>query len=459
MSGTASIRCRYAIVGWALAYMGLGTAHSGTSSFESLAQMVMERQHEAALHWAEQHIEHAGKPGFDFHYGIAAIEAGQPSIGVFALLRYLAAYPENRTARFYLARGYFILGEDALARPEFEQLLETANPDERAVILQYLDAIWERESRYFPRRRLWTEIGLGHDDNLNEGVPPGSVKGLTSITIHSNSANRRSADGITWWGLGVDLSYPLMPGLSWLGHTRLNGHQPWRRTQFNERQAVVGMALAWESGRHLWRSGWEYFTQWTDGQRLMSNQTAFVDWHWRVDQFQRWGAALSGSSLDYRDVLLHTTLDRTGPKAITSDGLRDSYLLQLSIHHTRYFSHPWAPAWKNTLIAGQERNRRGQPDLSRDFWSLHTQLSLRPADRWLVQAGLGYLDSRHRAPLANGLEHRHDHRWQIMTTLAWRWTSNWQLIGEWSYINQHSNIGLHDHERQRWLLKVRYEFK
>lgn len=449
-----------AITGLVMALSGTTSAQTATTSaIDTLVEMVMDHRHESAFRWAEQHIEWAGEPRFDFYYGIAAVESGQPSIGVFALERYLAAYPENRTARFYLARGYFILGEDALARAEFEQLLETANRAENAVILQYLDGIWEREGRYFPRFRLVAEFGMGRDDNVNDGVDTGPVKGLPLLTVGENSSLRGVAGHVVSWNVGVAGSRPLAPGVTWLGHARAGGYRPLRHTQFDERHVVAGMGLAWESGRHLWRSGLEHRTQWTDGQRLLDANTWFADWHFRSDQFQRWGAALSWSDHNFRDIEVFNTLDRSAPRVTTNDGERDSHLWQLSGHHTRYFSHPWAPAWKNTVLVGQERNRRDRPSLSRDFWGVHSTISLRPADRWLAQASIGFLRSDHRAPYDTGLAHREDRRWQVTASLSYRWSARWRWIGEWSHLNQRSNIGLHDHDRQHWLLKARYEFK
>lgn len=432
---------------------------------QRMQQLVLSNQHAQAFALGEEHIASAGLPTFDFYYGVAAIEAGVPSAGVFALERYITAYPDNRTARFYLARGFFILGEDQLARAEFEELLRTADDNDAAVILQYLDAIWERENRHYPRLRLVAEVGLGHDSNVNEGVSVGPVAGLLfTPSVSQNDSNRQVGDTVAFASVGVEGSRPIAPGLIWQGHLRAARSAPIDDTQFEQRQLAVGTALAWEQGRHWWRTGLEHRTDWTDGQRLLDTRSWYADWHYRQDQFHRWGVAVSWARLNYRNVDLYDTLDRSLPRVTTDDDLRDSDLLQVSAHHTRYFSHPWAPAWKNTLLVGQERNRQARPDLSRHFWGLQSSWTARPADRWLTRLQLTYLSSRYRDiyqvfgfPL--GTDRRRDDRWQASVMASYRWSKHWQLVAEWSVLHQSSNVGYHAFDRQRWLFKAQYEIK
>src|SRR5438270_14003913 len=95
----------------------------------------------------KQHPEELGNPAFDFYFGVAAVDAGHAGEGVLALERYIANFPENQTARLELARGYFVLGDNARAREEFDAV-QKANPPAsvQANIKRYMDAIRERES-------------------------------------------------------------------------------------------------------------------------------------------------------------------------------------------------------------------------------------------------------------------------------------------------------------------------
>src|SRR3954470_19677192 len=97
----------------------------------------------------KKYPEELGNPAFDFFYGVAAIDAGHAGEGVLALERYIANFPDNQAARLELARGYYVLGDDARAREEFDTVLKTNPPvTVQANVQRFMDAIRARESRY-----------------------------------------------------------------------------------------------------------------------------------------------------------------------------------------------------------------------------------------------------------------------------------------------------------------------
>lgn len=109
-----------------------------------------------------------GEPAFDLQYGIAAVDSGFFSEGIFALERVTMNEPSNDYARLELARAYFAAQEDERARVEFERVLAANPPDEvRENIRPYLDTISAREGR---RRAVWRgsiDYRAGYDSNIN----------------------------------------------------------------------------------------------------------------------------------------------------------------------------------------------------------------------------------------------------------------------------------------------------
>ena len=65
-------------------------------------------------------VRQAGDMSFDRYFGVAAIDTGNVSEGVRLLEEYLKAKPDDLVARLELARGYFLLNDNARARTEFE---------------------------------------------------------------------------------------------------------------------------------------------------------------------------------------------------------------------------------------------------------------------------------------------------------------------------------------------------
>lgn len=102
-----------------LAAMGLSCAQAAPA--DDIRNLLEAGKHAEAYQMGRQHSSEFGQPVFDFYYGIAALDGGSPGEGVLALERFLLAAPANRSARFHLARGYYILGEDQRARAEFSE--------------------------------------------------------------------------------------------------------------------------------------------------------------------------------------------------------------------------------------------------------------------------------------------------------------------------------------------------
>ena len=92
---------------------------------------LFEKNSVQAYSYAAEHLsEQEGDPQFDYYYGVAAIDAGHASQGVFALERVLLLYPDEHAARLELARGYFIHEEYARSRQEFETVMQLNPPDD-----------------------------------------------------------------------------------------------------------------------------------------------------------------------------------------------------------------------------------------------------------------------------------------------------------------------------------------
>ena len=152
-----------------LAFAGNAVASVDINRLKSL---INTGQAEQAYSYAASEVSrYEGDPVFDYYYGIAAIDSGHASEGVFALERVLLTEPNNHAARLELARGYYILEEYARSRQEFNTVLEVSPPEEvRDRIYAYLDAIRLQEGRYATTSTTYFEFGVGTDTNVNSGA-------------------------------------------------------------------------------------------------------------------------------------------------------------------------------------------------------------------------------------------------------------------------------------------------
>lgn len=426
-----------------------------------MQELVRQSRHDQAYALGRANEGLLGHPVFDLYYGIAALHTGVPGEAVFALERHVAQQP-SRLGHFMLGKGYFVLGEDLRAKEEFEDLLATGkDPDEAAVIWQYLDNIWWREGRYRPVGRFYAEVGVGRSDNINAGLPAGPVAGIPGLNVLEGATYEREADTQTHAALGVSGRYPFLPG--WVAYGGLHARGRWNQTGANQQfdtadaSAEAGVELA--KGRHLYRLGLDHRQSSIDGQRFLDVASVTGDWHYRPDQFHRWGASLAYSDLNYHSINYQRNKDGSGGTVTTDGSVRDSALTQASVNWSYFFVHPWAPMWVNELIVGRERNDAGRSDLSRNMAGLKSQLAFRPASRWLVVLNAGFMRSSYRAPYGPNLPHRQDSLWNAGLTVQYRLARDWTLQGEWARQWQRSNVDWHDHTRSEVFAKLRYEFK
>lgn len=458
---------------WRARWVGLGLAlvasaaqaQPGSLADEAVLRqmeaLVGQSQHRQAYALGKAHEHLLGHPQFDLYYGIAALQAGSPGEAVFALERHLVQEP-TRLGHFMLGRGYFVLGDDLRAKQEFEDLLATGtDPDEAALIWQYLDNIGWREGRYRPVGRFYAELGVGRSDNINAGLPAGPVAGIPGLDVLAGSSYEREPDTQTHAAVGVQGRVPVAPGWVLYGGAQMRGR--WNHTrvhrQFDSTEAAVDVGIERALGRHLYRLGLDHRQSHLGRQRFLDVTSLTGDWHYRPDQYLRWGAGLSYADLNYRSVQYTRNKDGSGGTVVSDGPVRDSALLQFGANGSYFWSHPWAPMWVNELTLGRESNAAGRRDLSRHLVGIKSQFAFRPANRWLMALQAGVMQSVYGAAYGPGLPTRRDTLSTLGLAVQYRIARHWTLSGDWNRQWQRSNIDWHDHNRSEYLAKLRYEFK
>jgi hypothetical protein len=402
-----------------------------------------------------------GTPLFDFYFGIAALNAGVPGEGVLAMERYLLQFPDNRSAQFQLARGYFILGEDQRAREEFATLVTGATGTELDNITQFLDAIRARESSYKPTSTAYIEIGGGYDSNINSGIRSGQVAGLPAgFLVVPGQSSEQQGDFFSTVGAGIQGSYPLAPGLALYGGAMLSGrfHKLDTSNVFN--QTVWGLqgGISKLDGRNLYRLGVDLARLSVGNQDYLSLTTLVGEWQYQSDQFNRFGLALQYSDQSYQNI--NTYLDKAKTVLVASGAdARDSRLANLTASWTRTLIHPWNPVLTSGVSYGDDRNRKDRPDLSRSLWGARASVTVQPIPKWTFGAGLSYQNSRYGADFATGVSPRRDDFFALDLSSAYPVDRNWSLRGEYQHVDQQSNIGFFKYTRDSLAVKLRYEFK
>lgn len=404
-----------------------------------------------------------GNPIFDFFFGIAAIDAGHAGEGVLALERYLLAFPDNRSARFQLARGYYVLGEDQRARDEFQQLLADASGTEKTTAERYLDAIRAREGRYQPTATGYLEAGLGFDSNINSGIAGGStfsLPGGTSLTLSPNSVVAKSADTFATIQGGVQGTYPLAPGIAGFGTATFDSrfHSKSNFDQFDQFNFGGSGGLSFLTDRNLYKAGIGLSEGFVDKQRYLTTTSLFGEWQHQVDQFNRFSLGAQVAGLDFHEVNVYTALDKSARTRVERTPTRDSTYAGLSAGWVRSFNAEYLPVLNVSLNFGDEQNRANRPDLARAIHGAKVGLSLTPAPQWGAAIAAGVQETNYKARGAFASS-RKDETYTLDGSLSYFYSKALSVRMEAAVTQQQSNVGLFGYDRYVVGVKARYDFK
>lgn len=404
-----------------------------------------------------------GNPVFDFFYGVAAIDAGHAGEGVLALERYLLSFPDNRSARFQLARGYYVLGEDQRARDEFQQLLADASGAEKTTAERYLDAIKAREGRYQPTATGYLEAGLGFDSNINSGIPGGStfsLPGGLSLVLAPNSVMARSEDVFTTLQGGVQGTYPLAPGIAAFGTAGFDSrfHSKGNFDQFDQMNFGGSGGLSFLTDRNLYKVGIGLAEGFVDKQRYLTTTSLFGEWQHQYDQFNRFSLGGQVAGLDFHEMNVYTALDKSARARVERTPTRDSTYTGLSAGWARSFNVEYLPVLNVSLNFGDEANRANRPDLSREIHGGKVGVSLTPAPKWGMALAAGMQETSYKAPGAFASS-RKDQAYTLDGSLSYFYSKALSIRMEAAVTQQQSNIGLFEYDRYVVGLKARYDFK
>ncbi len=142
----------------------------------------------------------AGDPDFDYLLGVAAIDSGKLTRGVFALERVLAVKPDYPQARAEIARAYFLMGENRAAREEFEAVKAAHPPAAVAnTVDRFLSVLDAREvAKGGSSLSGYIELGYGQDSNANAATNAGTFAirfhGGVTFAVSPNGGQTR-----TWY--------------------------------------------------------------------------------------------------------------------------------------------------------------------------------------------------------------------------------------------------------------------
>jgi len=429
-------------VGLSIAALVLPGIAFAQFDLQRLIELQSSASAQSAYAYAEQYrAEQEGDPDFDYYYGIAAIDSGRASTGVFALERVLALQPENHAARLELARGYFILEEYARSRAEFEAVRKLNPPAAvGARIDRFLDAIRLKEGRYRTTASAFAELALGNDTNVNSA--PEDAQLSSGVVLDADSVE--TGDSFSELTAGGQFNMPLAPGRSVFAMLSASGRSHTQEDQFNNQTVTAQAGGIVLKGQQRYQADLQYQTYAFDGETFRN--LAALDFEWRLRASERNQFSLFGqyATLDYPD-----------------QDIRNSRLLIAGAGYTTQIATRLSPVGFASLYAGTEDPDDGSIDAARVAerslvgLRIGSQLTLTP------QTTLGVsLSAQHSAYAeADALEgeKREDNYTSLSLDGAWLLGRRYSAHLRLSYTDNSSNIEVSDYQRAQATVSVRAE--
>lgn len=408
---------------------------------------------------APQADEQAGDPDFDYLFGVSAVDSGHANDAVTALERVLAGDPSNNGARLELARAYYALGADDLAKREFN-LLQTLNPPPQArnAIDQYLQALELKQQKKQPKPSAFIEVGLGYDTNITAVTNNFAAGTLQTYAIEllptdGNATLRRDAT----YSVAGGWSYR-KPSDDWVYDFDVNGNYKGfaQYESYNTATVSANAGAGWRNGKHFFRGGLTTLASWQKTeQKSLSNETVTNDrvllgvsgqWRWDLDENNQTTLQLQENILRYADVEVND-INQT----VLSLGWVHAFAPKVIM-----FSNVFAgsDSAQNDLSNGTNYSRNNYGLRLGGQWQADPRISL------YMTGGVSkrmdkFAASRGNASLGKGEDTAID----LALGSSWQATPLWSLRGQASYNRNDSNLNLYDYSRKELSLILRRDFR
>jgi len=429
-----------------IALLGLGAALPVRAApADEIKALLDQRNAPAAYALGKQNPGEIGNAAFDFYFGIAAIDSGHAGEGVLALERYVVNFPGNLEARLELARGYFVLGEDARAREEFNGVLK-ANPPPAVVanVERFINALDARQAAYRTTTGVYAEVGYGHDTNVNGGVGSAGIVLPVFGNVRVGTTGVKTAADFSWLALGGEIIHPVAPGLAVFANGRVDAK--WNNgdvaSLFDQNNIAVNGGLTYIQDKNLYRFTASHATVEVDNRRFRDVDGIAGELSHQLDELQSLGPFVQLARLSY-----------------TGDNRpRDADLYALGLNYRKAFIAPFQPLLTASINISDEHNVRERPDLGRGMYGGRVALSLTPAPKWFASAGLSYQHSKYSGVDPLLATTRKDDYYALDAVVGYAFSRKLSLRGEVTLSDNRSNLQLYEYDRNLYAIKLRYDF-
>ena len=405
------------------------------------AQTMLSNGHSLdALDLLDPHEEeYAGDKEYDYLYGLALLDTGDPAAAIFAFQRVLAVDPNFAGARLELGRSYFDMGQMQRAQREFLIVLNQSPPKNVSdVIDKYMAAI---EIRNLKNRRGWRgflQLGLGDDSNVNSAT---SADNFLGFELSPDSRDTSSSVISTLGGASYDLPLNFDSKLFFKGSVNHRANNDASFTSTVNYDFLAGYNKAYSTSGDL-SVALQLYTADVDGEFNNKGFNLTGQYNLNFSNSNQLGLFLRGGKVEYDTAFKIKDIDQ------------------------KVFGLSWAHVFPGAsrvsivlaAIAGQDSAIEKDSPYGRDYTGLRLSATYPLTHRFYIFASAGSTKSDYDGSFFQNPELRKDSLTDYSIGSSWRVNKTWLLRALYGQSDNTSNTGIFDYQRNIIIFTARSEF-
>jgi len=416
-------------------------------TLDQAAELIKQKNFKPAYELLEPlESERAGEIDYDYILGVAAIESGQVSRGVFALERVLAQQPNNMNARAMIAKGYFRGGEAENARAEFRNILgQSDDPQLNKLIEDNMSAV-DKATGQATTFAAYIDAGWGFDSNINSATSnstvaaPGIAPGLNLTLV---SASREQSSKYLSLAGGASFRTPLSKNLSLFGSVQGSTRTNWNESMFDPSFVDFSLGLNYKRFIDNFTIALQRNNYDIDGNRFRKSHGVAAQWQRQLDDQNQVSVFVQTADLNYPQ----------------SDGVRDAQRSVAGAAWGHAFSGDKAPVVYLSGYYGEEDTDKSRFDfLSNDFYGARVGGQVVLNYKLVAFANASYEVRDYDKQDPAFLKTREDDQFDFAVGMRYLPIPGWTIRPQLSYLKNDSNISLFDFDRTVLSVNFRKDF-
>lgn len=427
----------------------IATSHLALAdeTLSKAADLIKQRNYKPAYELLEPlESERAGDIDYDYLLGVAAIESGQVSRGVFALERVLAQQPDNINARAMIAKGYFRGGEAENARAEFQNIL-SQNPDaDLAQLIERNLLSVDKATGQTTTFAAYIDGGWGFDSNINSATSNSTVSafipGLGLVDLTLNNASREQSSKYLSLSGGASFRAPLSKNLSLFGSAQGSTRTNWNESDFDPSYVDFSLGLTYKKFIDTYTVALQRNNFDVNGNRFRESHGVALQWQRQIDDQNQLTVYANTADLNYPDTKV-----------------RDAQRTLGGVGWGHVFAGDKAPVVFVTAYYGKEDVDDSTFDfLSHDIYGARIAIQSVLNYKLVAYANASYevRENDERDPAFQ--KTREDDQFDFAIGLRYLPMPGWTIRPQLSYLNNDSNIKLFEFDRTVLSVNFRKDF-